>query len=212
MRKRVWTRNTWRIWPNLALLQTCVNEWRLSERRWEMGRPVRSSPTIPVYNSTWLSTHDKHPDIKLWRCKKGRVCDRLELVSNSPKISKCHDFVIATCRQPWIVRLICSIAGSSCGHLDETIFDDELMTPFVNDVRVCHVKKELSPKLWSLHYCSAISGIILGTAAVGTGEMIRPNLGTQQVHFSRVSSAVDSKHFVRDTVTMLSSGRYALSG
>ena len=32
-------------------------------------------------------------------------------------------------------QLLRSLLGSNCGHLDETIFGDELMTPRLNDVR-----------------------------------------------------------------------------
>ena len=32
-----------------------------------------------------------------------------------------------------------SPTGTSCGHLDEDIFDDELMTGYVDSVRYCHL-------------------------------------------------------------------------
>ena len=33
--------------------------------------------------------------------------------------------------------LVLSLAGTSCANLDEDIFDDELMTAFVDNVRRC---------------------------------------------------------------------------
>lgn len=35
------------------------------------------------------------------------------------------------------------VAGTSCGHLDEGIFDDELMTGYVNNVRRCPCSRPL---------------------------------------------------------------------